>query len=64
MTDVEYYKLMLLFEQKVFNEYQIEALIRWIDSYDTDPHNWASPSDLIETLNECYPDRPGYKQSG
>jgi hypothetical protein len=64
MTDVEYYKLMLLFEQKAFNMQQIAALLRWIDSYTVDPDSWASPSDLIDTLNECYPDRPGYKQSG
>lgn len=56
MTDVEYFQLSVLFEQKKLNKTQIESLEGWVDHYHNDNTRWATPAELIETLNS-YPDR-------
>ena len=58
MTDLEFVKLSVLFEQKQFRLDQIINLLEWVDKYNDDSGGWwSSPSDLIDTLTEIYPDR-------
>jgi hypothetical protein len=56
MTDVEYFLLSYLFEQKKLDKTQIQSLRVWLDHYHPDEEHWASPAELIEIL-EAYPDR-------
>jgi hypothetical protein len=59
MTDVEYYKLSLLFELKEMTISQAAGLDMWVENYDNNIGAWATPSDMI-TLLQSWPD----KQSG
>ncbi len=54
MTDVEYFQLSVLFEEKHLTMSDLESLDRWVQEYDTRPAAWATPADLIKILSE-YP---------
>jgi hypothetical protein len=56
MTDYEYTKLMILFDQKHMDETDIDALDRWVTSHGHSPPHWGTPQQLIEILEE-WPDR-------
>jgi hypothetical protein len=64
MTNLEYYKLSVLFDQKQFRLDQIQNLMEWVDHHDDNSDKWSTPAGLIAALEQFYPDREPDRDSG